>query len=215
MSSGGSASALHTAAHARRRPREGDNATAPGTRRRVDARHAGLASILVLVVAILGLNGLDLAYRTFAAGAGAPAIGRGIATSFGSVTVAGIDILPGLTAEEVGGMTHGVSGFVAAAQEQIGVNVLVANSTDHAVRILPAAFTLAIEGTQQPFVNTGATFGSVLLQPGSSVEGAVKFIVPRAAANVFIHYLAPDGAAITVPAGRLDVGPAPSDGGHH
>jgi hypothetical protein len=97
------------------------------------------------VVAILALNGVDLAWRSVMGGRAAAAAGES-RTSFGSLAVSGVESLSGLSAADVSGMAHGLPGVVPADQEGVVVEVSLGNDSARKVRIEPGEFTLLVNG---------------------------------------------------------------------
>jgi hypothetical protein len=172
------------------------------------SQHAGLQWLLVLVVAILALNGVDLAWRSVMGG-GATAAAGASRTSFGSLAVTGVESLGGLSAADVSGMTHGLPGFVSADQEGVVVEVSLVNDSARKVRIEPGEFTLLVNGRNS--APAGGTIASVVLQPGASLEGRLSFVVPRAAATATLRFDEGNGSVALLDLGLITTGPAPSE----
>jgi len=160
------------------------------------------------VVAVLALNGVDLAWRSVMGGRAAAAAGES-RTSFGSLAVTGVEALGGLTAADVSGMTHGLPGFVPADQQGVVVEVHLGNDGARKVRVEPGEFTLVIDGKSS--APAGGTIASVVLQPGASLEGRLSFVVPRAAANATLRFDEGNGSVALLDLGLITTGPAPSE----
>jgi hypothetical protein len=171
-------------------------------------RHFGRQVLVIAAIAILALNGVDLVYRSLAGGPAPAAAGSRAETGFGWVEISGVETLGGLSAQDLGGMTHGISGLVPAAEATIQVAVVIGNTSDQRVRIDPAAFGLSVDGGD-PIPAAGGTLTSMALRPGATVEARLSFVVPRSATSATLRFADPLGAAVVLAAGRIDTGPAP------
>src|SRR5207245_267320 len=66
-------------------------------------------------------------------GAPAYAVGRDAPTSFGSIAVQDVALVDGLSAADLGGMTHGIQRLVPEDQLEVQVSLLLTNSTARSV----------------------------------------------------------------------------------
>lgn len=186
----------------------------PGMKSRLGTPGSFVAIGTAVVIALLAAVGGWLAILALAGSDGhvqaprAAAIGDHIPTSFGSLTVEGSEVLPGLTAEDLGGVTHGVKDLVLSDSAQVQVSVLLVSTSGVEANVDPAQFRLVEVGTQDPLAPTGATMRPVTLEPGAQLEASVIFVVPRTGAQMSLRYTDPgSGAEISVPIGSLDQAP--------
>lgn len=174
--------------------------------------------ILAAAVIALAFIGGGLAVAAFTAGdpdAGhphGPELGEAAPTSFGSITFEHVANLGGLTADALGGVTHGIQNLVLEGQAQIELSVLVANTSDRSVLVSPDQFSLAVDGVPDPVALTGTTIQAVGLKPGASIEATFTFVAPQTGAAMAFTYADPGGEALTLAAGQLDL--ASPDAGH-
>jgi hypothetical protein len=199
----------------------------PSTAERGPTRSGYFALFGVITVAgVFAIVGVIVALMTFTTtDAGdahhhddeAQSVGTGeaIDTSFGSIVVENVDMLDGLTDEELGGMSHGIADYVAEDRALVSVAVLIVNESGHPVRVAPGDFALFADGSSEPIAPTSSTIQPLTLQPESSVDSTVTFAVPRSGAEVSFGYADPDGSVVLVPAGQLDQAPPDSPTDHH
>lgn len=168
-----------------------------------------------VVVLAVGVWGGVLAATAFREAATAPphleAVGEEVPTSFGSLTVERVATLDGLTSEQLGGVTHGISNLVLEGSAQVEVSVLVVNGSDAPVDVVPDQFSLTVEGAEAPVPMSGSTIHPLRLGAGGAVEATLTFVVPTSGAAMTVHYAGPDGSAIEVDAGVLDQVAPPAD----
>lgn len=175
--------------------------------------------ITLFIVTGLAMVGTLIAIDTFTAAhhealPHSASIGEPIATSFGSITIARVETLGGLTSQELGGMTHGIQNVVLSDGAQVEVSVLLANRSDGTVRVTPSQFYLTVEGATEPALPSESSIKPVTLRAGASVEATLTFVVPQSGARMSVGYADPGGARITVPAGKLGQAPIVADDGH-
>lgn len=138
-----------------------------------------------------------------------PAIGHPVTTSYGSMTIGQVERIGGPTAQDLGGMTHGIQSLVRSDEAQVVVSILLVNGSDRPVRVEPAQFRLTVEGATDSVVPTGSSIRPLRLASGVSIEASLVFVVPQTGAHISVVYADPGGPPITVPAGQL--GEAPAD----
>lgn len=178
--------------------------------------HSDRQWLLVAAVVVLALNAATLVWQSIRP-AGVPvAEGSRADTSFGWMTVPDVEVLDGLSNADVGGMSHGVAGFVDATKAQVLVGLVLANTTDHAVAVDPSAFSLRLASGAivQP---AGGTLAESTIPAGSRLEARLAFVIPRQPTTVVLELADPDGRLRAVDAGAVQPGvaPAPEEGGHH
>jgi len=176
---------------------------------------------VLAAVSLLALNGLGLALTALGdAGSEAnqheaSAVGHPVETSFGIVTVEALETLPGLTSQELGGVTHGIQNLVLSDSAQIEVSVAIVNGPDGMVAIDPAQFRLRVAGTTEPVLPTGASIHPLRLKPDARVEATLTFVVPRTGNAIAVDYVDPaSGQPLTVAEGTVDQAPADAAGEH-
>lgn len=154
-----------------------------------------LTSVYALVgsVGLLTLVGAFVTLATLSGGAGrhahsaaahathrtAPSndVGRSLPTSFGVVAVESVKKLTGLTAKQLGGVTHYPSYFGPDLM-QVQVFLELTNLEMHPITYTPQQFRL-VAGSGRPIPSSGTTFPGGVLQPSASIDGQVTFIAPR------------------------------------
>jgi hypothetical protein len=164
-------------------------ASALGQPRRFAAR-ASLFAIVGVAVA-LAASGAALIPGTLGADRAQPApagtvthkaivkIGERAAMSFGALSVVDARVAAGLTNQQLGGVTHGISGLIDARSSQLEVSLVLTNS-----RYVPAPWTaedfrLEAARSGREFAPVGGTDESGTLAPGSSLDLSMNFVVPR------------------------------------
>jgi hypothetical protein len=185
---------------------------------RAPRRAAPLLLGLVLGTIALALAGAALAagiIRTGDPAAGdAPALPAGpfglaedIPASFGVVAVEHVDKVSGTTSKQVGGMTHGISGFVRPDQQQIQASVTLTNLTAAPVAYTPGQFRLLAGG--KPVTTFKSSFEAGELQPYAAIEGRLTYVAPRKGAKLELQFRDPGRSApITIELGRTGRTPA-------
>ncbi len=130
-------------------------------------------AVFIAAVTALALAGGVLAIQAFASGdedahhEGAATIGEPIKTSFGSITIARVEALGGLTSQELGGMTHGIQNVVLSDGAQVEVSILLANRSDRTVPVTPSQFYLTVEGAAEPAGPSVSSIKPLALKAGS------------------------------------------------
>lgn len=107
------------------------------------------------------------------------AIGDAAPTSFGALSVVEARVAPGLTNQQLGGITHGISGLIDARTSQLQVSLVVTNSTYAAQHWKAADYRAVSARTGREFAPVGGTSESGTLEPGSSLDLALNYVVPR------------------------------------
>lgn len=174
----------------------------------------------VAAIVVMAYVGLHLSVASFAERPEhPPAVGEAVATTFGSITVTGLETINGLTSEDLGGRVHGVSGLVTAESAAVRLTILVANRSDRVARIVPADFELTLDGAvaasgptetsiaADAVIEADAAPGLRAVPPRSSLEATVVFVVPRIAAELTVTYAAPDGEPVAIATGHTTDGP--------
>jgi hypothetical protein len=160
-----------------------------GTSLRRALSEAPAAGAFIAIVAVLALVGGTLARDVLtAANTGhshrehshaAPAVGDPVQTSFGVLAVDSVELLKGLTAKDLAGMTHGIQSLVQSDHIQVQVSVELNNVLAGAVPYAPEQFRVRV-GHARPAYAPG--FGSVragTLQPHAGLNATLGFVLPR------------------------------------
>lgn len=105
-------------------------------------------------------------------------VGSDVHTSFGSIVVGTAQGLPGLPAKALGGMNHGIAGYVSPNEAQVQVTVVITNRTREPVPYSPSQFTVR-SATTAPVKVTASSIKPATLLPDAAVEATLVFVVPR------------------------------------
>ncbi len=203
-----------------------------GGKRGADARST--RPILILLACVVGLAAIGgyLAINAFtqsATGWGAAsspsntfAVNQAIPTSFGSVTVAHVEQIDGLTDEQMGSMSQGmgIGSLVPPDKVQIEVSVTLTNRLDYPVPYAPDAFALLTSKSNEPLSDDWTSIQPGLLQPKSSLEATFRFITARDASQLWLGFREDaSDKPVRVNLGQTDQAPPdvlqPSNGHNH
>ena len=145
---------------------------------------AGAGAILALGILIAGRGGIrdPPAYE----------VGRDAVTSFGTVAIQQVELLGGLSAQDLGGMTHGVQNLVPPDKVQLQLSILLTNSSPRPVLYaLTDQFRLVSEtgDDAEQLPGLAAPIGSL---PGhSSLSAVLRFMAPRDSDDLFLEFRDP------------------------
>lgn len=107
------------------------------------------------------------------------AIGDTARLSFGALQVMDARVAPGLTNQQLGGVTHGISGLIDARSSQLQVSIALTNSSYAVAHWTAADFRLDAARSGREFAPVGGTDESGKLAPGSSLDLSLNYVVPR------------------------------------
>jgi hypothetical protein len=165
------------------------------------------------VLALLGLIALSGAWRLpalFASQDAAPAALPVVTTSFGVVTVAGFELLDGPSPEELGGVTHGIGGYVDSEHALMRVHLQFGGAD----AVIPkTAFSLELpDGTRlSPEL---ATLPNEVLPTGALQDASLSFVLPRGSGHYSL--VVSDGSTTSsVPLGQVTAVPRPAAAHNH
>lgn len=181
---------------------------------------AVLPAIVTLVVA-LGAGGILVASGIVSSGLtknpeNSFPIAQDVRTGFGIVAVEHVEKLPGLTAEQLAGMTHGIQGNIPPDEVLVQASVVLTNLLDHPVGYSPEHFSLISEKGDSPIPLTRSTFQEGTLQPAASIEGTLSFVAPRDGSGLWIQYQDPEiDGPIFIDLGNTDETPKGAFEGYH
>jgi hypothetical protein len=152
-------------------------------------------SAVVALALALALAGAVLAAQLLTARTGgepdphAAVAAASARVSFGSLTIAGVRMLPGLGARPLAGVTHFPS-YVPPTLMRVDVAVVLTDSLDRPVRYAPAQFRLRVRGARPAAAAAGSTAATVL-RAGASLEGRLEFVVPRRPSTLRLEFRDP------------------------
>ena len=139
------------------------------------------------------------------------AIGKPARTTFGQLRVLSARPVTGLTNQQLGNMTHGVSGLIDARNAQMQIAIELTNSKTLASDWTAADFRLETVSGEHMYAALGGTQEAGTLQPGSSVDLGLNFVVPRDGAKYVLRVR--DGEQyVRVRVGRVAKAPAGTKG---
>ncbi len=128
----------------------------------------------VAVLLVLAVTGALRLPALIAGATAAPS--TEVATSFGVITLAGYELLDGPTADELGGVTHGIGGYVDSAHAMVRVHLTLSGND---VVVPRAIFSLRRpDGTV--VAPDATTLPSDALPDGAQLDASLSFVVPRA-----------------------------------
>jgi len=185
-------------------------------KRKSSAGSAGRRPLFALlgVVGALALAGVFLAAGTLSRGGLASLlqpvhyhVAQDIPTSFGIVAVEHAEILNGLTAKDLAGVTHGIQNLVLDDQVQVQAAVTMTNLTKRVVAYSPSQFRL-IAGDAPPVDAVTANMQSGRLQPDANIDATLSFVVSRNGAQLWVEFRDPGRSTpILIDLGTLDQSP--------
>ncbi len=147
-------------------------------------------------------------------------IGDSVRTSFGALTVREAQVNDGLSEEDLGGMTHGVSALVGAGLAQVEVSLTLANTAGRPAVVTAGQFRLvtrlgdAPDGA--PVAPSTTTLSAAALPGRSVVDTRLGFVVPTDGSAMWLEYTDPGRSApLRVALGRTDRVAAPPAAHEH
>jgi hypothetical protein len=120
-----------------------------------------------------------------------------------AVSVTHVERVAGLSAEDLGGMTHGIQGLVPEDQTMLRVSLVLTAGSSTAVYD-PSDLWIESSRTSQDIRPVGGALGRGSLSAGASISGAVSFVVPRSGDTYVLHAAGTDA---TVSLGTVDAAP--------
>jgi hypothetical protein len=195
-------------------------------------RRSALALLAVLAVVLVALTGASMAVgvlRHPGAAAALPladptspdlGLGQTVRTSFGSLTATEALVNNGLSSEDLGGMSHGVSNLVSTGSSEVNIVVALHNTGNRAIGVDATQFRLLVGSTGTPAAKsikaTGTTLQAGRLPAGSTVEARVTFVTPSDGSKFWLQFSDPHGGApIRIGLGRTNAVKAPATTGHN
>jgi hypothetical protein len=182
------------------------------------------ALLLILAIGVqLAIVGAYLGMKTVFAGApGTPApisaatapgtygIASDVPVSFGSLVVGTAQTIEGVAARNLGGMNHGIAGYVPPDKAQVQVTVELTNRRRTPIAYSPEQFSLMSAGERLPI--RSASIRPATLLPEASVEATLIFVAPRTGQALQLAFQDEGRAApLLVDLGRVDTAPVDPD----
>ena len=168
-----------------------------------------IGGLVVVLTATRGTNNVDRRE-------GAP-LATSVPTDFGFLTVPYLQKLNGLTAKDLSGALHGVSGLVLAGNQQIQVT-LELSSTEHS-KVTPYRvddFALLTGDGSKAYAPASTTIHNGTLQPNASVTGHLGFVVPKDGSRLRLRYAPDHGKSVLVELGHAGLAkPGEKEPVHH
>lgn len=136
-------------------------------------------------------------------------LGEPVRTSFGALTVDGAEVDNGLSSQDLGGMSHGVSALVSQGRANVEVTVTMANTGIRPIVVSAAQFRLVTrKGTaapSAPLAPSGTTLLAGPLPSRASIDARVAFVVPTDGASMWVEYTDPGlRRPVRIALGRTD-----------
>ncbi|HUR84867.1 MAG TPA: hypothetical protein VMY78_05940 [Solirubrobacteraceae bacterium] len=114
-----------------------------------------------------------------------------IPTSFGVVAVEHAEKINGTTKKQLGGNTHGISGFVAPNKVQVQASVTLTNLLSTTIAYDPRQFRLLVGDDRKPVKSVKSNLRPGVLQPDASIDGRLIFVAPRTGSKLWIEFTDP------------------------
>jgi hypothetical protein len=139
-----------------------------------------------------------------------------IPASFGVVAVEHVEKTNGLTAKDLAGATHGISGYVAPNKVQVQASVTLTNLLDHPIAYDPRQFRLLVGKRRKPIDEVRSNLRPGTLQPDASIDAQLQFVAPRNGSRLWIQFSDPGRSKpILIDLGRTGTTPANAFDGFH
>jgi hypothetical protein len=139
-----------------------------------------------------------------------------IPASFGVVAVEHVEKTNGLTAKDLAGATHGISGYVAPNKVQVQASVTLTNLLDHPIAYDPRQFRLLVGKRRKPIDEVRSNLRPGTLQPDASIDAQLQFVAPRNGSKLWIQFSDPGRSKpILIDLGRTGKTPGNAFDGFH
>jgi hypothetical protein len=169
-------------------------------------------AVLGLALIILGTGPVER--TTVSPSPTSPGVGVPAPTGYGWVTVTHVERLRGLTARELGGMTHGVQNLVDSGKVLVAVGVTLTNAQTSPLSYGPSMFRVRIGGPGGATVPAVASqVGPGTLQPDAGIELVLNFVVPSGGNRLAMLAADGRGGQVAIPIGT-SVRSLPGGGTH-
>jgi len=148
-----------------------------------------------------------------AVGSGPFAVGQAFRADRAVVEITGVEVLNGLSAQDLSNANHGIQNLVQPGDAQVQVTVRLVNDGARPIDISTEAMTLKING-KRPIPATSSTLPKGRLRAGLSMEGSLGFVAPRDGSTLQLQVPATHGPLL-VDLGRTDRNTSTDTTGHH
>jgi hypothetical protein len=168
----------------------------------------GLLALALALAALGAFQAVDIISDGLHDGA-TFAVGQTIPTSFGALTVQQVEMLDGLTSEDLSGVTHGIQNLVMSDKVQIQSSLQFLNRSNRPLAYTPGQFRLVGDGGQTEVEPSSGTLLTGSLPAHANMDVVLDFVTPRTNRPLWIEYQDP-GQERPV---RIAIGPADSSAG--
>jgi hypothetical protein len=125
------------------------------------------------------------------------ALGQPVRTSFGSMVASDAEVNNGLSDDDLGGMSHGVSSLVGTGSAQVNVVVTLTNTGRRTVETAAGQFRL-LTGRNgvpagPPILPQATSMQAGSLIPGATVDARVTFVTLTDGSQLWLQYADPAG----------------------
>jgi hypothetical protein len=110
-----------------------------------------------------------------------------------TVTVSHVERVTGLSADDLGGMAHGIQGLVEDDKTMLRVSVTM-SAGNHASRYDAGKLRLYSSASKRAILPVGGSIGVGRLGAHTRIEGAISFVVPRNGASFVLRSRGSDQA---------------------
>lgn len=143
--------------------------------------------------------------------------GDRVPTTFGGLSVSQVDLLAGLSADDVGGVTHGVANLIPPDKEQVQLSLVMTNTTDSGVDYaLDRQFNLVTSSGGEVTVLPGISAPRGRLSGHSSVTTQLRYMAPRDGGELILEYRDPGARRLVrIAIGSTDQTPPGALDGYH
>ena len=174
-------------------------------------REAPLRGVVALAIAA-ALAGMLLAAQLVARAQPATESEQDVPTSFGTLRVTRVDLIDGLTPEDLAGMTHGIQNLVPSDKVQVAASVLLTNRGQRPVDYSPARqFRVVSSSGAAVEPLSGQVAETAVLPAHASLTTSISYSASRDGGELWLEYLDPGrGSPIRVRLGSIDPTPGPA-----
>jgi hypothetical protein len=143
--------------------------------------------------------------------------GDTVPTTFGQLSITQVDVLAGLSADDVGGVTHGVANLVPPDKEQVQLSMVLTNAGDSGVDYsLDKQFNLVTSSGGEVTAMPGISAPRGRLSGHSSMTMQLRYMAPRDGGDLILEYRDPGARRLVrVGVGSTDLTPVGALNGYH
>ncbi len=170
-------------------------------------RYVPLIGLLALVLALAAAGVLQAAAGISDALRDGLSFGvaQPIPTGYGALTVAQVEVMDGLTSQDLSGVTHGIQNLVLSQNVQLQITLQFVNRSDRPSALSPDQFRLASAVNAEGLAPTSGTLQTGSLPAGASLDANLSFVTPRTSQPLWVVYREPGRLQpVRVPVGSAD-----------